>query len=280
MSIPKIVYSCSRWRFAAALLVLLPLLSFVPPRAVAQGEGPQEAAVIQDMNGDGVVTVLAIGDSITYGIGDGFEAGQSLPELPPQDSGPGGYPMRVAALTGLVTENAGVPGDILTVGMVARLPEEVRTSNADIVLLLGGANDALFLTTRGSVERALQRMVNVTRALGRQVVVGAPPPPCCRRVALAPFVREYAAAARAVAFMNNVPVFDLERAWRTTCEDAEACELYNVPEGLHPNALGYDVIAQVVTATLFGIDLFAPEGASLLEQALGLPEGAVVVRPG
>jgi hypothetical protein len=81
------------------------------------------------------------------------------------------------------------------------------------------------------------------------------------------------------AQLNGLQVTDLELTWDTTCKDPLRCELFNLPEGLHPNTTGYDVMAQAVTATLMGIDLFAPEGAAQLEAALGLQPGAVLVKP-
>ena len=55
--------------------------------------------------------------------------------------------------------------------------------------------------------------------------------------------------------------------------------MYNLPDGIHPNTRGYDAIAQTVLATLYGIDIFAAQGAADLEAALGLAAGTVIVRP-
>ena len=57
------------------------------------------------------------------------------------------------------------------------------------------------------------------------------------------------------------------------------CEFFNIPEGLHPNALGYTAIAQAIAARLLEIDIFNEGGARELESRLGLAEGTIIVKP-
>jgi hypothetical protein len=72
---------------------------------------------------------------------------------------------------------------------------------------------------------------------------------------------------------------DIARAFASTCDNLNKCQLLNVPEGLHPNTLGYDVIAQTVLATLYGIDIFSQSGASELAGALGVETSVIKVKP-
>jgi hypothetical protein len=53
----------------------------------------------------------------------------------------------------------------------------------------------------------------------------------------------------------------------------------NLPEGLHPNSSGYDVVGEAVVASLLNIDLFAPEGPATLETALSLVPGTIITVP-
>jgi hypothetical protein len=84
---------------------------------------------------------------------------------------------------------------------------------------------------------------------------------------------------RRLAAQNQIPYADLDLAWQTSCNNIAACDLYHLPEGLHPNSRGYDAMAQTVMAALLGIDIFSESGAQELAGALGLPVEAIVVKP-
>lgn len=221
--------------------------------------------LIKDRTGDGLIVITAFGDSITNGVGDtGLE---------------GGYPGRLSSITGLVVDNEGVPGESAIDQGESRFPSSLFSTGGDVVVIQEGTNDAVFRSVSSEVRRALQRMVNVAGALGRAVVVNTLPVPCCEHGSLAPFVDAYNLSVFGLAEANEISVADIARTWRTTCISQDACELYNLPEGLHPNGTGYDALAQTVAATLFDIDIFSGSGASDLEGALGLPEGSVIVLP-
>jgi hypothetical protein len=111
------------------------------------------------------------------------------------------------------------------------------------------------------------------------MVLGAPMVPCCNRAGREPFILSYVDAVRELALINQLAVADFNRAWSSTCRDPRECELYNLPEGLHPNKVGYDVMGEVALAALLGIDIFRQGGAAELEDMLSLPPGSVVVRP-
>ena len=217
-----------------------------------------------DRTGDGAVTAIAFGDSITFGIGASVEGE--------------GYPAVLSELVGVPVVNAGISGERLLSDGIDRLPGVVAGSGADVVILLEGVNDAFTVTSSTAIKRGYQRSINVIRALGREAVLGTPLPTCCERAALEPVVSGYAAVARAVAAQNDAPLIDFRRGWLNTCGGAVECSLLNIPEGLHPNDEGYLVMAQTAAATLVGIDLFTSGGAADLEGALGLPPGSVIVK--
>jgi len=222
-------------------------------------------SLLVDRTGDGAVTALAFGDSITYGIGGSNEGS--------------GYPGELSDLIGVPVINSGVPGERLLDDGVDRLPGSVAGSGADIVILLEGANDAPQVVSSESIRRGYQRAVNVIRALGREPVLGTPLPTCCDRAAIDPIIASYAEVARFVAAQNEITLLDFRRAWSNTCGGIAECSLFNIPEGLHPNDDGYTVMAQTAAATLLNIDIFSAGGAEALESALGLFPGTVLVKP-
>lgn len=237
-----------------------------------------QEAVLKDNNGDGVVNYLGFGDSITFGLGDGTSPGQFV-ETPIPTSGRDGYVRRVSELLQIPAINSGVPGEEIALTGAKRYPAALLGANPDVVGIFEGTNDAVRLLSSGEYRRLVQRMINVTFAIGREPLLFTIPPPCCNHAGPGPFTNAYSRIIRDLSASNGVRVVDIERAWRTTCSDPAECNLYNLPEGLHPNTLGYDVIAQTAVAALLGIDIFAPSGAADLEAALSLPAGSVVVKP-
>jgi lysophospholipase L1-like esterase len=232
----------------------------------------------RDVNGDGKVTIATFGDSLTFGIGDGIPPGSFFESLPEGTSGPG-YPGRLSRLLGVPVSNGGVPGEEFVTAGKFRFPAVVTARRPDYIVFLEGSNDSVRKVTRGEYARDLQRVINVARAEGVEIVVLTVPPPVGVHAALAPFVDAFSSAVLELASLNEVLVGDLARAWKSTCPDLEECRFYSIPEGLHPNTLGYTAIAQVVASALLGIDIFLPTGASDLETALGLNPGDVVVKP-
>lgn len=76
-------------------------------------------------------TVLAFGDSLTYGIGANGDG-----------DGDQSYPTRLAGLTGLHVINAGVPGEISAAGLL-RLPGLLHEHQPRLLILCHGGNDIL-----------------------------------------------------------------------------------------------------------------------------------------
>ena len=233
--------------------------------AWAQSQG----SVLSDRNDDGAVQALALGDSLTFGIGDGLPPGAEIESIEGPLS-PQGFPVRVAEYLGIPVENAGIPGEELTGEGVGRVPAEMRKTRADVITLFWGANDAVKQVPLGEFRRQLQRALNVGRSLNKEVVLVTPPPPCCLRSGLKPFTSAYASVVRDVGAANDAAVYDLEQLWIRRCPRNDECPLLNRPEGLHPNTLGYDFIALGLTATVLDLRLTSPTDADNLAAATGL----------
>ncbi|MBX7136883.1 MAG: SGNH/GDSL hydrolase family protein [Oligoflexia bacterium] len=236
------------------------LCALVLPAVLVHADGFE----LTDLNGDGTIRFLAFGDSITFGIGDT----QGI-----------GYPGRLETMIGLLVDNEGDPGEVFLNTGVNRLGQLLQNSAADYVLLMEGANDARSHVDGAQMEVGFQKSINAAQALGKTPILMTLPPPCCEHGGLTPSTESYGRVMLALGEENSIPVVNLRKAWITTCTSIGECQLYNLPEGLHPNAQGYLVMAQTIAATLFNIDIFAEGGAADLEGALGLPEGTVIVKP-
>jgi lysophospholipase L1-like esterase len=212
-------------------------------------------AILQDRNGDGSVEVIAFGDSITYGVGDGYSPDEYVEEIP--DFGkPRGYPLRLSSLLGVSVLNAGVPGEGLAEDGsetgVERFPSVVLGSDADVIIIAEGTNDAQRLVPNDVFVPALQKIVNVARADGKQVVLSTLANPIGLRSQYAPFTANISNLIRDVAAINSLPLVDIETLFETGCPVYDACEYYNRPEGLHPNTVGYDAMAAEMAGVLQG----------------------------
>lgn len=231
----------------------------------------EEESLLVDKNGDGSISVLAVGDSITYGIGDTFDPEDVEPDF-------GGYPARLTTLLGVPVVNEGEPGEELVADGARRFSALMQSSSADVVLILEGANDAFNQVDSSDYRSSLQRVINIAKALGKTPVIMTLPSPCCEHGQLIPLTTAYSGVVNNLGIINNIKVADLRTTWNTTCTSGE-CQLYRLPEGLHPNPTGYDAVSQTIASYLLGINIFTAEGAANLEEALGLAPGTVIVKP-
>jgi len=242
------------------------------------GEVRAEDDLLRDRNGDGEVVFAGFGDSITYGVGDGTEPGEEVDAIPFTD-GTVGYVQRVSQLMKIQALNLGVPGEVFTLDGINRFVKDVSESDADIIGIMEGANDAIRRITEGEYGRALQKAINVTRVMGKTPVLFTLPPACCEHAGARLYTDVYNGRIRHLARVNGVAIADAQKGWITTCDRLDRCNLYNLPEGLHPNSKGYDVISQVLSAALYKVDLFAAGGAAELASALGVSTDRIVVKP-
>lgn len=207
----------------------------------------------QDRNGDGITSVLGFGDSIAFGRGDQYLPGQFV-EAPLITDGSLGYLKRLRSVAGIPTTNAGNPGEFFTIGGFERLASLIQSSNADIVAILEGVNDAGIQASTGEYRLKLQKAINIAKALDKLPVLFTLLPPCCDRFYFEPFTRDFSKLIRALGEWNDIPVIDIEAAWDQTCAGFDQCFLFNRPDGLHPNKSGYDLIAHLFLQQIFNIN--------------------------
>lgn len=106
-------------------------------------------------------TVLALGDSLTFGTG-------AVPEA--------AYPAVLAGLTGWQVVNAGVPGDTAAQAL-ERLPDLLQVHRPSLVLLGVGGNDFLRRLPEADTREHIRRACEHIRAAAAQVLLIAVPRP-------------------------------------------------------------------------------------------------------
>jgi lysophospholipase L1-like esterase len=154
--------------------------------------------------------------------------------------------------------NAGVPGERVLgvagdrVAGVTRFAEVVVGSASDLVIIFEGINDALYDFSATELASAFQRMINVARADNKNVAIATLLPPTAQHGMLSPTAALYSDTIRQVGAMNDILVIDLEQGFLRDCPDLPMCPYYNLPEGLHPNTVGYDAITTMIANAIQG----------------------------
>jgi acyl-CoA thioesterase-1 len=164
-------------------------------------------------------TVLAFGDSLTFGTGAG--KGES-------------YPAVLERSTGLKVVNAGVPGETSAEGL-ARLADAIDEARPKLLILCHGGNDFLRRLDEGAAARNLRAMVDLARAKGVPVVLLATPKP-----SLPPSVPKFYAE---IASELKLP-FEEDVMRAVLSDNNRKSDL------AHPNARGYADIAAAVEKVL------------------------------
>jgi len=253
---------------ALSLLLLTALTFSFAQTTHADDEETVPQSILFDHNGDGLVTIAAFGDSITRGEGD-F---QSSPTATEEAIDPGGreasYPLRIESFLGIPVSNWGFSGEALTQGGEARFLSLIH-NRPDIVIIAEGSNDGRIPASPSQMYRALQKMINASRALDVEPVLTTLVPACCGHQFLQRFLDSYNPDIRTLATVNDVRLSDADHAFRNSC-DLNSCYLLTRPEGLHPDIQGYDVMGEAAISALLGINIFAPDGPTLYAQALGI----------
>ena len=106
-------------------------------------------------------TVLALGDSITFGTG-----------APPEAS----YPAALGRLTGWNVVNAGIPGNV-TAQALERLPDLLKEHAPPLVLLSIGGNDLLRRLPEDQARANIKSMCAQVLETGAQLLLIAVPAP-------------------------------------------------------------------------------------------------------
>ena len=175
-------------------------------------------------------TVLALGDSLTYGTG-------ATPET--------AYPAVLAAATGWEVVNAGVPGHTAAQAL-ERLPGLLEEHRPALVLLSIGGNDFLRRQPEDATRSAIVRICEQAQAAGAQVMLIAVPRPSL--------------ASRFTGSLDDHPMYEAiaeqlklplhARGWAEVLQDDSLRA-----DAIHANAAGYRRFAEGLQAAARGAGL-------------------------
>lgn len=169
-------------------------------------------------------TVLALGDSLTFGTG-------ASPET--------SYPTVLARRTGWTIVNAGIPGDT-SAQALARLPELLRQHTPSLVLVSIGGNDFLRRLPPAETLANVRAICQQAAGAGSQVLlVGIPE------------FSVFAAASRSLA---DHPLYaEVAQELKVPLHAGGWAAVLSDPalraDAVHANAKGYEVFAQGLAAT-------------------------------
>lgn len=177
-------------------------------------------------------TVLAIGDSLTWGTG-------ATPET--------SYPSVLARLTGWRVVNAGAPGDTAAQAL-ARTAALLAEHQPALVLLCIGGNDLLRRLDEATTRSTVEHIARAVLAAGAQLLLIAVPKPTL--------------AARFTGSLTDHPLYGelaeqlqlpLHRqGWSEVLADERLRA-----DAIHANAAGYEQFARGLLATLRATGLLA-----------------------
>jgi acyl-CoA thioesterase I len=170
-------------------------------------------------------TVLALGDSITYGTGASPDAA---------------YPAQLAAITGWNVINGGVPGDTAA-NALERLPALLAEHRPALVIIGIGGNDFLRRMAPDATRAAIRGAIDRARGAGAQVLLVAIPQ-LSAGAALGLGLSDhpmYEALARELALPLHAG------GWSRVLGDASLRA-----DAIHANAAGYRAFAEGLVATL------------------------------
>jgi lysophospholipase L1-like esterase len=212
----------------------------IQDRPVAPGPSPTATDVPPSAPASDVAPRIAfLGDSLTAGVGAPPERGYAW-----QTAQRLGWPIAVVE---------GVPGSgFLAAGAGRPMPDRVAAvvaSEPDVVVVAGGTNDSFQGYAPADVGAAAARLLeqlNAARPGTTLLVLGPFPTSLDAATASDPT----SDAVRAAAEAAGADFLDARDLVRTAVADPDQWERYISADGLHPNELGYGVMADVLAAEL------------------------------
>jgi len=163
--------------------------------------------------------VLAFGDSLTYGYGAVNEP----------------YPLQLEKMVERKVINAGVSGEVSLSGL-KRLPKLLEMYHPSLVILCHGGNDILRRSSKESLKANLVAMIELSRKSGAQVLlVGVP--------------------GFGLLGLSTVPLYEeVAEEQKVLYEGTILEQIENEPslksDQIHPNGLGYSLMAEAFAAVL------------------------------
>ena len=190
-------------------LTLLPLLILLLLAACSR-----DSQRLQPLAADAVI--LAFGDSLTYGSGVGAD---------------GSYPAVLERLSGHTVINAGIPGELSQQGLT-RLPAELDEYKPSLLILCHGGNDMLRKQSMEAMQANLEKMIQLARNRGVQVVLLGVPQPALLGMKSAKYYGVIADTLGVPLEADVIPEVLSDSRFKS--------------DQIHPNAAGYEMMAEAV----------------------------------
>ncbi len=164
-------------------------------------------------------TILAFGDSLTYGTGTSNDKA---------------YPAVLERLINRKVVNAGIPGEISSKGL-SRLPNLIKQLQPGLIIICHGGNDILRKLDLNKTSNNIQQMIDLARQNNSQVVlIGVPE--------FGLFL-ESSPIYQALAKNNQLPIAD-----DILADILAKASLKS--DHIHPNAMGYQMLAKRIALLL------------------------------
>ena len=198
----------------------------------AIGSFPLQSTQAAKRDGSKVITILALGDSLTAGFG--LSRQEAYPALIAEKMRSANYQFEVI--------NAGSSGDT-TAGGLRRLPPLLRGRKIDVLILALGINDAFRGVPVEQMRSNLQAIIDRTRARhpGVSIIIAGMQLPLA---ASDGYVRAFGEMFGALAEKNHAALIPY------LLEGVGGDPDLNQPDRVHPNAAGQRVLAENVWRVL------------------------------
>jgi acyl-CoA thioesterase-1 len=208
------------------------IVSLISALVTVLGLAPFQAAQAAKRDASRVITILALGDSLT--AGDGLSRKQAYPALIAEKMRSANYQFEVI--------NAGSSGDT-TAGGLRRLQPLLRGKRIDVLILALGINDAFRGVPIEQMQSNLQAIIDQTRARHPNVSIII----AGMQLPLAPsdgYVRAFGEMFGMLAEKNHAGLIPY------LLEGVGGDPELNQPDRVHPNAAGQCVLAENVWRVL------------------------------
>ena len=208
------------------------LILLIGPLVAVLGLAPFQTAQAAKRDASKVITIVALGDSLTAGYG--LSRKQAYPALIAEKMRSANYQFEVI--------NAGWSGDT-TAGGLRRLPPLLRGRRIDLLILALGINDAFRGVPIEQMQSNLQAIIDQTRARHPNVSIII----AGMQLPLAPsdgYVRAFGEMFGILAEKNHAGLIPY------LLEGVGGDPELNQPDRVHPNAAGQRILAENVWRVL------------------------------
>jgi lysophospholipase L1-like esterase len=186
--------------------------------------------------------IVAVGDSITFGIGDTALAGN-----PAADPSAIGFARRLARIEKTTVLNEGIPGENSFRGR-DRVVGVIERWHPDVLLVLYSPNDLRHRID--AVVGNLRFMIHAAKERGVTPVIGTLTPAVRSHRGWEPFIRALNTRIRQLAVEEEIAVADHHAAFRNDPRFRSDKAILLDEDGLHPADEGYEIMARTWSAAL------------------------------